>query len=144
MILPDGNLLIYAVDQGSPNHESAKRWLERRLSGTETIAFAWIALLAFIRLTTREGVFTEPLSIAEAFAYVDGWLEQPVAVIVHPTNRHATILRELLAATGTAGNLASDAHIAALAIEHGAVIATADRDFGRFAGLRVVYPLSAT
>lgn len=142
MTLPDGNILIYAVDQGSPHHEAARKWLERQLSGTEAVGFAWAALLAFIRITTRAGVFSEPLTIGEAFGYVNAWLAQPPAVIVDPTDRHQAILRELLDDAGTAGNLVMDAHLAALAIEHGAVIATADRDFGRFPRVRVTYPLS--
>ncbi len=143
MILPDANILIYAVDKGSPHHDAARRWLERQLSGTETVAFAWVALLAFVRLTTRAGVFIEPLTIEEAFGYVDEWLGQPPALIVHPTDRHQAILRDMLHVTGTAGNLVTDGHLAALATEHGAMLATNDRDFGRFPALRVTYPLGA-
>lgn len=144
MTLPDGNILIYAVDKGAPHHDAARRWLELQLSGTESVAFAWVALLAFIRLTTRFGIFSQPLTISEAFGYVNEWLARPPALVVHPTDRHQAIVRKLLDDSGTAGNLVTDAHLAALAIEHGAVIATADRDFGRFSGLRVIYPLSTT
>jgi toxin-antitoxin system PIN domain toxin len=143
VILPDSNLLIYAVDTGSPSHHAARTWLERQLSGNEAVAFAWVTLLTFLRLTTRFGVFTQPLTIEEAFGYTEEWLDQPSAVVVHPGPRHQALLREMVDVAGTAGNLVTDAHLAALALEHGAVLATADRDFGRFPRLRVMYPLGS-
>lgn len=142
MKLADANLLLYAVDAASPRHERARAWLEEQLSGTETFAFSWTTLLAFVRLATNARVFEAPLGAAEAFTYVDGWLARPNATIVHPTERHAAILRELLTPLGTAGNLVSDAHLAALSIEHGAELCSSDRDFGRFAGVRWRDPLS--
>ncbi len=120
MKLVDANLLLYAVDETSPHHRAAKRWLEERLSGAETVAFAWAVLLAFVRLATNPRVFELPLTLEEALEIVDSWLAQPQATVLDPTDRHSRLLRELLAPLGTAGNLTSDAHLAALAIEHGA------------------------
>jgi toxin-antitoxin system PIN domain toxin len=139
--LPDVNLLLYAVDEGSAWHEPARTWVEERLSGTETLALAWVVLLAFIRLTTSPRVFQSPLSTSEALDLVDSWLAQPCVTVAHPTSRHAAVLRDLLEPLGTAGNLTTDAHLAALAIEHGAELCSTDRDFSRFAGLRWADPL---
>jgi uncharacterized protein len=133
--IPDLNLLIYAVDESSPRHERAASWLVEILSGTEEVGFAWVVLLGFIRLTTHPSVFEHPLEADEACDYVDGWLGQPQAVTVMPGRRHAALLRELLEPLGTAANLTSDAHLAALAIEHGAELHSADADFSRFPGL---------
>jgi toxin-antitoxin system PIN domain toxin len=140
--LPDVNLLIYAADDGSPDHLTARRWLETELSGTETFAFTWVVLLAFVRLTTSRRVFERPFSVGEALDVVDGWLAQPSVTVIGPTDRHAAVLRELLAPVGAAGNLTTDAHLAAVAIEHGAVLCSADRDFARFSGLKWVNPLA--
>jgi uncharacterized protein len=141
--LPDVNILLYAVDEGSARHQPARAWVEERLSGTETFALAWVVLLAFIRLTTSSRVFRSPLTTSEALDLVDGWLAQPCATVVHPTSRHASVLRELLEPLGTAGNLTTDAHLAALALEHGAELCSIDGDFSRFAGLRWANPLEA-
>ena len=143
MKLPDVNLLLYAIDEGSARHEPARAWVEERLSGTETFAFSWVVLLAFIRLTTSPRVFQSPLSTSAALDLVDSWMTQPCAAVVHPTSRHASVLRDLLEPLGTAGNLTTDAHLAALAIEHGAELCSTDRDFSRFAGLRWANPLDA-
>ena len=142
MTLSDVNLLLYAVDSTSPRHEAARRWLEERLSGTETFGFAWTVLLAFVRLSTHRSVFERPLTLAQAFDLVDEWLAQPSAAVLHPTDRHAAVVRELLEPVGAAGNLVVDAHLAALAIEHGATLASSDRDFGRFPRLAWVDPLA--
>lgn len=144
MKLCDANLLLYAVDESSPHHERAREWLEAILSGTETVGFAWICLLTFVRLGTRPQVFLEPLTAAQALDLVDDWLAQPCAVVLEPTGRHASVLRTLLEAVGTAGNLATDAHLAAIAIEHGAELCSADADFSRFPGLRWVNPLAVS
>lgn len=143
MKLPDANVLLYAIDGTSSRHGPARRWLEERLSETETVAFAWVVLLAFVRLVTNPRVFTKPLDAADALDIVDGWLAQPCATVVHPTERHPAVLRELLAPVGTAGNLVTDAHLAALAIEHGAELCSSDSDFSRFRGLRWRDPLVA-
>ncbi len=112
----------------------ARSWLTTQLSGDETIAFAWIVLLAFLRISTNPRVFERPLSADRAFDIVDSWLGQPCAVIVHPGERHSALVRQLLRPLGTAGNLVGDAHLAAIAIAHGAELNSCDTDFARFAG----------
>lgn len=141
MRIPDLNLLMYAVDREAPDHARALEWWEASLSGSETVGLAWTVLLGFVRLTTNARVVRAPLGAAEALDHVDGWLAQPVTTVVEPTDRHARVLRDLLDRTGAAGNLVSDAHLAALAIEHGAELCSMDRDFGRFPGLRWSNPL---
>ena len=141
MKLLDANILLYAVDTASPMHAQLRPWLENALSGAEPVAFDWQVLLAFVRISTRRSVFEHPLSAAQALDVVDDWLRQPNAVVIHPTDRHAAILRTLLEPLGAAGNLTSDAHLAALAIEHGAELCTLDADFARFSGLRWMNPL---
>lgn len=141
MKLADANLLLYAVDQESPRYARAKAWLVEQLSGTETIAFAWVTLLAFIRLGTNARIFRRPLGAERAFDIVDGWIGRPNTTILEPTTRHSAVLRELLMPIGTAGNLTTDAHLAALAIEHEAELCSSDADFSRFPGLRWTDPL---
>ncbi len=143
MKLPDLNLLIYAVDQGSSSHLIALRWWNGLLSGSQTVALSWTVLLGFLRLTTNPRIMRAPLAAEEAFDYIDRWLAHPLTTMIDPTPRHASLLRDLLGEVGTAGNLVPDAHLAALAIEHGAELCSADRDFGRFPGLRWVNPLSS-
>src|SRR5215472_3751613 len=117
MIVFDVNLLIYAVNQDSPDHQKAKSWLEAAVSGTETVGLPWIVLLAFLRLTTRPGLFQNPLDVETAFDLIEGWLQQPSVTVPEPTPGHLRTLRDLVLPLGTAGNLTSDGHIAALAIE---------------------------
>jgi uncharacterized protein len=140
--LPDLNLLLYAIDAEADAHERAGAWLEEILSGTEEVGFAWAVLLGFLRISTNPGIYEEPLTVAEASDVIDGWLAQPVATLVEPTSRHTAILRELLEPLGAGGNLVGDAHLAALAIEHGAELYSRDIDFARFDGVRWVDPLS--
>jgi uncharacterized protein len=139
----DANLLLYATDTRSPRHGVARSWLEQHLSGDETMAFAWVVLLAFVRLSTNPRVFERPLSADRAFDVIDRWLDQPCTIIVHPGGRHQTILRQLLRPLGTAGNLVNDAHLAALAVEHGAELNSCDADFSRFPGVRWINPLDS-
>jgi toxin-antitoxin system PIN domain toxin len=141
--LVDVNVLLYAVDESSPRHEPAREWLEETLSGSETFAFSWSVLLAFLRLGTNPRVFDAPLAFDEGLDLVDSWLGQPCVTVIHPTDRHSALLRELLGPVGTAGNLTTDAHLAALAIEHGAELCSADADFARFPMLRWINPLEA-
>lgn len=143
MKLLDVNLLIYTVDEDASHHEAALRWFEQTLSGSETVAFAWHALVGFLRITTRPRGARDPWPIDSALDEIQRWLAQPVATVVHPTHRHAAVLRDLLAPLGAGGNLTSDAHLAALAIEHGATLCSHDNDFSRFAGLSWVDPLRA-
>jgi toxin-antitoxin system PIN domain toxin len=139
--LPDVNLFLYAYDSESPHYSAAREWVEETLTGTETVALAWATLVGFIRLSTKPAVFARPLKAEAAIGFVEQWLGQPAATVVHPTDRHAAVLRDLLTPFGAAGNLTSDAHLAALAIEHGATLCSCDNDFSRFAGLRWVDPL---
>jgi uncharacterized protein len=142
MILVDVNLLVYAVNQDAPLHQKAKAWLESAVSGTETVAFSWTVLLAFLRLTTRAGLFQKPLAVETAFDVVGAWLEQPPVVVLEPTAHHWRVLRDLILPLGSGGNLTSDAHLAAMAIEHGAELCSSDNDFARFRGLCWRNPLS--
>lgn len=141
MKLTDVNLLLYAVDSAAPRHAVARRWLETELSGSETFAFAWSVILAFLRLSTSPRVFESPMTPAEAFDLTESWLAHPNTTVVHPTERHTALLRQLLVPIGTAGNLVSDAHLAALSIEHGAELCSSDADFSRFPGIRWRNPL---
>ncbi|MEM7482524.1 MAG: TA system VapC family ribonuclease toxin [Acidobacteriota bacterium] len=140
MILVDANVLIYAVDSDSAHHESSRRWLEEALSGTEPVGFAWVVLLAFLRITTRPGILHRPLELEMAMAYVDSWLAQPYADALPAEANHWPLLRSLIRSAGTAGNLSSDAHLAALAVGRGARVCSTDRDFLRFVGLEVIHP----
>ena len=142
MKLVDANLLIYAVDEEASHHAAARAWLEDLLSGTETVALPWLVLLAFLRLTTQPRLFARPLAADEALDVVESWLDQPCVVTVGPTVRHAARMRELLRVVGAAGNHVGDAHLAALAIEHGAELCSADTDFARFPGLRWTNPVA--
>jgi toxin-antitoxin system PIN domain toxin len=142
MIVVDANILIYALNQDSVFHHGAKRWLESALSGIETVGLSWTVLLAVLRLTTRPGVFTRPLPVQTAFEVVDEWLSQPSTIALEPTSRHSSVMRDLLLPLGTGGNLTSDAHLAALAIEHNAELYSTDGDFARFPRLRWRNPLS--
>lgn len=134
MQLVDANVLLYATNADSRFHEAARDWLETALRGRRSIGFAWLVVLAFLRIGTSP-TYERPLSVEDALTVVADWLGAPKAVVVHPTARHLDLLRGLLLDSGTAGNLTGDAHLAALALEHGAELVTFDRDFGRFAGL---------
>ena len=142
MKIIDLNLLLYATNEDFPHHNRARAWLESTLSDIEPVGFSWVVLLGFLRLSTRAGLFSRPLSVREAFDVVLAWLAQPCSTIVHPGERHGPILRDVLLPLGTAGNLVSDAHLAAIAIEHGAVLCSCDVDFSRFARLQWENPLS--
>lgn len=141
MILVDVNILIYAIDADSPHHRMSRRWLEDALSGTRPIGLAWVVILAFLRLTTRSGILRKPLPPERAMAFVDEWLGQPYVSAVSPGPGHWAILRKLLRDSGTAGNLTSDAHLAAVALELGASVCSTDADFGRFPGVERISPL---
>lgn len=136
MLLVDANVLLHAVNRAAREHEAARRWLSEAIGRGEAVGFAWMALLAFLRLATHPAIFPRPLAPGEATAAVEAWLAAPQAVLVEPTRRHIPLLRGLLIQTGTAGNLVSDAHLAALALEHDATVVSFDRDFGRFEGVR--------
>lgn len=141
MKLPDVNLLLYAYDESSPHHSKSKAWLEGILSGDEPVGFAWSVLIGFIRLSTRPRVFEQSLMPSSAFTFIDQWLAEPNVLVLHPSQHHLAVLRGLIESVGTAGNLTSDAHLAALAIEYEAEVCSADTDFARFPGLRWHNPL---
>lgn len=142
MKLVDLNLWIYSINRDSPHHTKACDWVESVLSGEETVALAWIVILGFVRITTRPGAFARPLTPEQAFEVVDGWLSRPCVTILSPGDLHWSILRGLLGQAGTAGNLSSDAHLAALALEYGATLCSSDLDFARFGKqLRFFNPL---
>ena len=136
MRLPDTNVLLYAVNRHSPQNAVAHDWLERSAREPQGMAMVWVTLVGFIRLATRAAIVPEPLSVERALAQVQQWLDHPVVHLLQPGARHMDILARLLLEAGTAGNLTSDAHIAAIAIEHNAEVLTFDKDFARFTGLR--------
>ncbi len=142
MILIDANLLIYAIDADSPHHRQASRWLEEVLSGTTRVGLPWVVVLAFLRITTREGILVRTLTPDAAIAYVDSWLAQPNVELVAPGPHAWPVFRGLMLAAGTAGNLTTDAHLAAMAIERGATVYSTDNDFRRFPALLHVNPLA--
>ena len=142
MIVPDANLLIYAYNEDVRVHAAAANWLEKLLSGTETVGFSWVVMLAFLRISTKRGLNQTPLYPGAALDIVDSWLNAPPARVIHPTDRHTAVLRDLMEGLGITGDLASDAHLAALAIEHGALVHSADSDFARFPGLDWANPLT--
>lgn len=141
MKLLDLNLLLYAVNSDSAHHRAAKRWLETALNDDEPVALPWAVLLGFLRIATNKRILPRPLSTAQATAVVDGWLAQAAVRVLSPGEEHWRILKVLLAETGTAGNLTTDAHLAALAIENGATLYSTDTDFQRFSRLRWINPL---
>lgn len=137
MHLPDTNVLLYSVNPNSPHRDRAARWLEASFDGATGIAFAWIALIGFVRLSTHRAILPKPLSIADALGMVDEWLSHPRARIVHPTERHADVLARLLLVVGTGGNLTNDAHLAALTIEHNCTMGSFDADFKKFPSIKL-------
>lgn len=142
MILVDTNLLIYAVDADAPQHQAALSWVTETFSSDVPVVLPWVVLTGFIRLTTNARVMRSPLPVATALAYVSLFLQQPNVATLNPGERHWLILGRLLADNGAAGNLTTDAHIAAIAIEHGCTVYSADNDFKRFVGLQHVNPLA--
>lgn len=142
MILCDANLLLYAYDQSSPLHAKSRRWLEATLSADKPVGFAWVTLLAFLRISTNARAVANPLMLAQATTTVASWLELPSVTVPAPGARHWEIFERILRGAQAKGPLVMDAHLAALAIEHGAELASADRDFARFEGLRLVNPLA--
>ena len=133
-------MLLYAVNDTDPKHESSRVWLDDALSSTEVVGFSWVVLLGFLRLSTKVGVFPAPLEPAAAMRRVEAWTTAPAGVIVEPTSRHLLLLAALLAGTGTGGNLVTDANLAALAVEYDATVVTYDNDFDRFTGVRWQVP----
>jgi toxin-antitoxin system PIN domain toxin len=140
VLLVDANVLLHALNASAREHESAARWLGSALQDREPVAFAWTVVLAVLRLSTHPAVFPRPLTPGQSADAVEAWLGAPPAVLLEPTRRHLPLLRGLLEQVGTAGNLVGDAHLAALALEHGATVVSYDRDFARFAGVMSLPP----
>lgn len=141
MILCDANILLYAYNKNAADHKRAKAWLEGELSSPSLFCLSWQTITAFIRISTNHRAFPSPLSIEEAVKVVSSWLERPQCRVLTETERHWKILAELLAKEKATGPLVMDAHLAALAVEHGLRLATTDRNFARFPNLQVINPL---
>jgi toxin-antitoxin system PIN domain toxin len=141
MILVDANILIYATDSNSERHTVATGWLDAQLSGTTAVGLPWPSLLAFLRLATNPRIFPHPLKMSAAWRQVAAWLEAEPVWMPRPTEHHAETLETLLAEPGIHGNLVPDAHLAALAVEHGLTLCSTDGDFARFKNLRWINPL---
>lgn len=141
MILPDINLLVYAYNSDAPDHAAARTWWETCLSTTRSVGLPWVVVLGYLRLMTGRSVLIHPLRPENALAHVRSWLQQPQVTILHPGPRHLDLIETLIEETGTAGQLTTDLHLAALAMEHQAELHSNDSDFSRFSGLRWVNPL---
>jgi toxin-antitoxin system PIN domain toxin len=135
--LVDLNVLLYAINREAEHHLPCRSWLEEALAGEEPVGFAWVVLLGFLRVATRLRIFPTAISPEAAIRVVDAWLAAPnTRVVTESPDEHWRLLRQLLAEVGTAGNLTTDAHLAALAIENGATLVSCDADFARFRGVR--------
>jgi toxin-antitoxin system PIN domain toxin len=141
-MLVDANVLLYAADAGSPFHEPAKAWLEEHLNGTRRVGLPWSSLAAFVRITTHPRAAAEPLAPATAWHLVEAWLDAPAAWVPQPTGGHREILGALIVTHDLRGNLVADAVLAALCIEHGLTIVSADSDFARFTEIRWINPVA--
>ena len=141
MILVDANILVYSHVESFAQHQAARAWLDQRLNEPERVGLPWVSLLAFLRLVTNPRVFERPEPITDAWRQVRAWLSCESAWIPEPSERHATLLGELLSQPGVHANLVPDAHLAALAMEHGLTLCSTDSDFARFPALRWLNPL---
>ena len=141
MILVDANILLYAEDQMSPQHLAARTWWDAALSGKSPVCLSWTVLGAFIRIGTNPRVFEHPLSLDQALTRVQSWLDQPCTRLVSPSERHWSVFQKMLREGQAVANLVTDAHLAALAVEHGCELISTDADFSRFPGLRWRNPL---
>lgn len=141
-MLLDANLLLCARDAESPHHDRARDWLTARLNGAVRVGLPWQSLVAFVRIGTHPRAYDRPLTPDEAWQQVRDWLSAETAWVPSPTDRHAEVLGELMGRYQLRGNLVSDAHLAALAIEHGLQICSADTDFARFSEVRWLNPLA--
>ena len=140
MTLVDLNVVLYAVNASSARHGEALSWWQSAIGGDEPVGLAWPVITGFLRLSTRAAIFPRPLTVEQACGYVSRWLAQPTVRLVGETDEHWRHLHRLLSESGTGGNLTSDAHLAALAISHGATLVSFDHDFARFPGLRWISP----
>jgi toxin-antitoxin system PIN domain toxin len=143
VILVDANLLLYAEDSSSEHHEAARTWWDAQLSGLDPVGLCWPVLNAFIRIGTNPRLHQRPLTLKEATERVQSWFDQPCVRLIQPTDQHWTIFQQMLRAGNAVGNLVSDAHLAALAVEHSCVLHSTDADFSRFRGLKWKNPIAA-
>lgn len=142
MILVDANILLYAEDSRSVHHEAARTWWDAQLSGSTPVCLCWPVLNAYIRIGTNVGLHHRALTLKEAVARVQSWLDQPCVRIVTPTSQHWALFQRMLQGGQATANLVSDAHVAALAVEHNCVLYSTDADFARFRGLKWRNPLT--
>jgi uncharacterized protein len=140
MILPDVNVLVHAHNSDSVVHDTARRWWDGCLAGSEGVGLAWATMLGFIRITTNRKIVARPLGVGEVMGRIQTWLELPHVHVVQPSDSHFSRLRKALETLGTAGTLTTDAHLAVLAMERGYVLYSTDADFARFTGLRWTNP----
>lgn len=143
MIIPDSNLLVYAYNDQAPLHIAARTWWEECLNGRTPVGLPWVVAAGFIRLITHPRILQEPLTPRRAVVHVRTWLQQPPVRILHPGARFTELFFGFLEDLGTGGNFSTDAQIAALAVEHQAVVHSNDVDFARFSGLRWTNPLGS-
>ena len=141
MKIVDLNVLLYAVNESAPQHRAVRSWWESALNGSESVGLPWVVVLGFLRLSTNPAIFPHPLSCDGALQKVGTWLAVDSVRVVREREDHWEVLRTLLSESGTAGNLTTDAHLAALAITRGATLVSCDSDFARFKGLRWENPL---
>jgi toxin-antitoxin system PIN domain toxin len=141
MIIPDINLLVYAYNVDAPDHRKARAWWENVLSASQPVALPWVVLLGFIRIMTSRRILPAPMMMEEAIRHLRSWLEQPQTGIIHPGPRHLDLVQDLAVRVGVTGDMSTDLHLAALAIEHQAELHSNDADFRRFPGLRWSNPL---
>ena len=141
-MLLDVNLLLYAANRSAPDHERAAAWLTQQLTGDQRVGVPWETLIAFVRLVTNPRILARPLPATDAWAFVDEWLAVPSVWIPQPTDRHGLVLGELLRRYRLAGKLVPDAHLAAIAIQHGLDVYSTDTDFARFSEIRWINPLA--
>ena len=142
-MLVDANVLLYAIDEESPQHDRARAWLEQQLNGVRRVGFAWETLTSFVRVGTHPRALAAPLTAAEALAYVEDWLAAPPAWIPLPTEAHAGAFAAIVRRYGVTGDLIPDARLATLALEHGLTICSADTDFARFTEVEWLNPIAA-
>jgi uncharacterized protein len=142
VILIDANILIYSHVESFAQHDTARRWLDAKINEGTSVGMPWESLLAFLRLVTNARVFERPEPVAQAWQQVRNWLACDSVWIPQPTERHAGVLDELLGRPGVHANLVPDAHLAALAIEHGLTLCSTDGDFARFPALRWLNPIT--
>ncbi|MBW3603451.1 MAG: type II toxin-antitoxin system VapC family toxin [Actinobacteria bacterium] len=140
MTLVDANVLLYVVNAQAEHHAASRAWMRSALRSGRPVGLAWLALTAFIRLSTKVGLFPAPLDVSDATGIVRSWVDHPATLVLEPTARHAGVLAGLLQEVGTGGNLVNDAHLAAIAVEHDAEVVSYDNDFSRFTGVRWSIP----